>query len=97
MFTRISTHLLLANLKRVSQHLVGCGLAGEGSSNDHETVPDQHHFVDLLDLFQKHGDALNVRGGAALIRGRVQVYVIGFRKLHVRKQIRGDALRGTTI
>ena len=56
----------------LGEYLVGTGLSTERLSNNHESMSDNHHFVDLLNLLQEELGALEIGRCAVLFDGVVQ-------------------------
>ena len=78
--------------QRTGQHAVRRRLSAERFADDHEAVPHYHHLVDLLDLLEEGGGALEVHRRALVPYRRVQNVVVGLRQLDAREQVAGDAV-----
>lgn len=88
---------ILQQSKSACEHPVGRGFPAERQPDDHETVPDYHHLVYLVYLFQEEVGALDVRCGASVERASVQVGVIGGREDDAGEQVGRDTLEKREI
>lgn len=84
----ISTpYLFLNNCQSISQHSISRGLAAKRHANNHKTVTDYHHLVDLLYFLQEEIGALEISSLASLSYSLVKYCVVRFRQLYSREKI----------
>ena len=83
---------LMQKTQGSSQCSVGTGLATHRSADNHETVSDNHHFVDLLNFLQEECGTLQIGIFAGLFHRRVHLIVVRLGQFDTRKQITGDTL-----
>lgn len=62
---------LFDQFQTVGQHSVSGCFPSEREPHQHETVTNDHHFVDLLNLFQERRRALDVGMFASVVDGLV--------------------------
>jgi len=55
-------------------------------------MPDQHHFIDLLNFFLEERRALKIHLLTVLLNCNVEEFVIWFRKFYSREEIRRNSL-----
>ena len=71
-------------------NLVGTGFASQRFADDHESVPDDHHFVDLLNLLQEEVGALEIHLLAVLPDVMIEDFVVRLGQNCAREKIAGD-------
>mmetsp|Transcript_11712 Transcript_11712/g.17848 ORF Transcript_11712/g.17848 Transcript_11712/m.17848 type:complete len:936 (+) Transcript_11712:4723-7530(+) len=79
------------------QHLEAVGLAGEGQAHNHESMPDNDHFVKLDGFHDEVRVLLQVVLLHAKLHAPDQVSVVGLGELHSREEIGSDVLEEREI
>ena len=69
---------------------VGTCFAAERFTDNHESMTNDHHLVNLLDLLEEEGSALKVHLLTVMYHVLVEDFVVGRRKRHAREQITRD-------
>lgn len=76
----VHAYSFLHKTQRIGQNSITSRFGGKRQTDDHQPVPYDDHFVQLLDLFQENWNALEVQRLAGIRHCLVEYHVVGFRE-----------------